>query len=178
MAGFAIPAPFRFSMAAPCSPFALWSYLVFELPLQVSVIILQGLLALSWLLLAPSCHNDCHFRSQENNTRYLSATIYFPCSIWNNHWFGMKTLCPAETRLFFYSRLLYELWWTQPRVITNELCPYIIPSAWMTVESVTCFQPVVYDTGDRIPLSRLSHALWQRSRNSTDVIKVPNNLFP
>ena len=36
--------------------------------------------------------------------------------------------------------------------------------------------PVDYGKGDRIPVSWLSHALWQRRRDFTDVIKVPNLL--
>ena len=47
----------------------------------------------------------------------------------------------------------------------------------MVVDFVTCFQPVEYGKGDRLLLSLLSHALWQRRKDFTDVIKIPNDLL-
>ena len=47
----------------------------------------------------------------------------------------------------------------------------------MLVDFATCFQPIEYGKGDRLPLLHLSHALWQKRRDFTDVIKVPNDLL-
>lgn len=62
-------------------------------------------------------------------------------------------------------------------MITSEPRPYVIPSPRMVVDFATCFQPVEYGKGDRLLLSLLSHALWQRRRDFTDVIKIPNDLL-